>query len=133
MKEYKLDKLDDILTVISETLEIPKELIKGKSRKTDIIIARHIYFNFAKKLTIFSLAKIGEVVNRNHSTVTQLYDKFNHSSYLTKDEKTAYDKVLKQILMLENSLDYNIYLIHKKRSQMVDIRNEINLLLKKIL
>ena len=77
--------LEFILERVCDVAEINIEAIKNRSRKRELIEAKQAYFLLAMKLTnegkkgIYknSLATIGQVVFRNHSTV--LYAKKNES------------------------------------------------------
>jgi chromosomal replication initiator protein len=61
--------LNVILNDVSHKTNIPVELMKLKSRGRPIVEARQIYFKRAKEITKCSLAAIGLLVNRDHSTV----------------------------------------------------------------
>jgi chromosomal replication initiation ATPase DnaA len=58
--------LDQIIKYINENLNID---IKVRTRKTDYIYARSLYFKIAREHTAISFNKIGRKVNLNHSTV----------------------------------------------------------------
>lgn len=49
--------------------------IDKKTRERDIVIARSIYYYFARKYTRESLQKITEMVGRNHSTLYNAIEK----------------------------------------------------------
>lgn len=62
--------LDGILYDISLFFKLPEEVIKSKSRKTEHVMARHVFCKIAKGLfKDISQAKIGAVVNIDHASV----------------------------------------------------------------
>ncbi len=63
-------RLTDILNASSEMCGVEIEAIKGKSRRANIVRARHLYCYLAKSKTTHSLKKIaGEVGRSDHTTV----------------------------------------------------------------
>ena len=61
--------LETILNIVSEVTEIPVDNLKSKSRLREEVMARNIYFDFARQFTNCSFRVIGIEVNRNHCTV----------------------------------------------------------------
>ena len=61
--------LQSILQIISEYYGVSENLIKSKSRKDEVVKARHAYFYIAYKTSGKGLAEIGKLVNRDHTTV----------------------------------------------------------------
>lgn len=55
------------LQVISSVMGIPVEDILGRSRKAEIVEARHLAFYFLRKKYI--LSEIAEIIKRDHSSV----------------------------------------------------------------
>jgi len=77
--------LEDVLKDISEKTHISVELIKSKSRVREIAEARMFYFVRAKMLLpMYSLKKIGGLVNRTHCTVMWGIDQVNEIPSLRK-------------------------------------------------
>jgi len=66
------DLIPSVDTIIEETAKYysltPDEL-KGRSRVSDVALARHVSMYLIRKITNFSLKDIGTVFNRHHSTV----------------------------------------------------------------
>jgi hypothetical protein len=62
--------LNNILTDVSARMNVSTDAIKGKSRKREIVEARHIYCNRAYVLTKNTEEEIGSFININHSTVS---------------------------------------------------------------
>ena len=62
--------IDEIITIVSETFGTQPEYIVGKSRKREIVLARHAAMHLAKEFTQHSLKSIGlHFAGRDHSTV----------------------------------------------------------------
>lgn len=68
-KEKELN-LDSILTLVAEHFSLDADIIRGKSRKREVVIARQLTMFLAKKHTNYSLKQIGsDLGGRDHSTV----------------------------------------------------------------
>ena len=62
--------IDEIISIVSETFGPRPEYIVGKSRKREIVLARHAAMYLAKEFTHHSLKSIGlHFAGRDHSTV----------------------------------------------------------------
>lgn len=61
--------LPHILHRVSKMTGISIEELKSKSRKREVVDARFVYFRRAKEKTKHSLAEIGKIVHRDHTTV----------------------------------------------------------------
>jgi hypothetical protein len=68
VRETKL-YLYNILKDVSIKTNISVDVMKGKSRKREVVEARQLFFKRAKEITNLSLSKIGSRLNRDHSTV----------------------------------------------------------------
>ncbi len=61
---------DEILDSVSNSLGIPTNVMKSKTRKQEVVYARFIYMNLSKRnCKGFTLVRCGKVVNRDHATV----------------------------------------------------------------
>ncbi len=68
--EKKEINMDSILNAVNKVFRISIADIRGKSRKQEVVTARHCAMYLAKKLTDLTLAAIGELLGgRNHATV----------------------------------------------------------------
>jgi chromosomal replication initiator protein len=94
--ENPLDKsafdAEEILKIVSEVSGIPVEAIKTKSKKREIVEARHAYFLISlylkdKGLTNSILKDIGAIVNRDHVTVIHA----RKNEHLKSIQKIIYD------------------------------------------
>lgn len=61
--------LEDILREVALKTETQVQQLKDRSRERNVVDARFLFFKRAWVLTGFTLARIGEVVNRDHATV----------------------------------------------------------------
>lgn len=76
MNEY------EILQLIAETLGYEPVQIISRNKKREIADARHIVAYFIRNYTKLKYAKIGEFLNRHHSTVIQSVKKaIDYSKY----------------------------------------------------
>lgn len=67
-REKKLD-LEGIISYVSQGYGISREQMCSRSRKRELVIARNTVFYLARKHTDLSLEEIGNIFDRNHSTV----------------------------------------------------------------
>ncbi|MEE9288550.1 MAG: chromosomal replication initiator protein DnaA, partial [Bacteroidota bacterium] len=66
--------IEDIQRTVSEYFGMPEDLIRAKTRKQEVVIARQIAMYIAKELTNSSLKTIGlHFGGRDHSTVIHAY------------------------------------------------------------
>jgi len=68
--ECRKPTIDDILNVTTRHFELASIDIQGKTRKQEVVLARHVTMYLSKKLTGLSLKMIGaNLGDRDHSTV----------------------------------------------------------------
>jgi chromosomal replication initiator protein len=66
--------IDEIQRVVSEFYDIPPDLLRAKTRKQEIVLARQVAMYLSKELTNSSLKTIGlHFGGRDHSTVIHAY------------------------------------------------------------
>ena len=63
------DTAEKIMTVVSTRYGTTKEELKGKSKKREIVEARHVCAYLIRELTGYSLNQIGALLNRDHTTI----------------------------------------------------------------
>ena len=66
--------LSFILQEVSERTGISVEEIKGRSRKREIVMARHAFCYIARKGGMFTFKQIGNYIGRDHSTAFNSID-----------------------------------------------------------
>lgn len=103
--------IKQILEEVSFFMDISIEEIKGKSRKTEIVSARHLYFYSCyiytqkgkKQNKRPSLQEISALVNRKHTTATHAInknrtkDEKENFKYLNKMIRSKYSKKVKEV------------------------------------
>jgi len=70
MDSKKKPDLQRILNVVCDTLDVDSSKLKSKSRKSDLVKARHCFFYLASiSSKHYTLSKIGSFLNKDHATV----------------------------------------------------------------
>ena len=68
--EFHSIGIQEISKYITSKMNISERLVRGKSRRKEIALARHVIMYLSRELTGFPLSKIGEKLGkRDHSTV----------------------------------------------------------------
>lgn len=94
IKEKKTDfNLEQIMNVIVDYFNISEKAIKAKTRKREVVQARHLAMHFAKKYTKMSLSSIGVEFNRDHSTVVHANKTVQDLLETDKDFKQYYEDI----------------------------------------
>tara|TARA_X000001036_G_scaffold175532_2_gene166159 strand:- start:18655 stop:20016 length:1362 start_codon:yes stop_codon:yes gene_type:complete len=69
-KEFHTINIKEISKYITSKLGVPERLVRGKSRRQEIALARQIIMYLSRELTSLPLSKIGDQLGRrDHSTV----------------------------------------------------------------
>ena len=66
--------VDKIFAAVFKKYDVPKEEIKGKKRVKNITLARHVTIYLMREITELSFPDIGEIVEKDHSTVIHSYN-----------------------------------------------------------
>ena len=62
--------VDDIMDKVCHEYEVTHNLVKGRSRKKEIVVPRQIVMYLAEKYTKIPVSRIGNMIgSRDHSTV----------------------------------------------------------------
>jgi chromosomal replication initiator protein len=61
--------MQEIIKTVCSVFELSPDLLRSKSKKRNIVVARNSAFYLARKFTDLSLKEIGKHFNRRHSTV----------------------------------------------------------------
>ena len=97
-EEKKSINIENILQATTKYFDIDAKLIHSRSRKREIVQARHIAMYLAKEYTDYSTPKIGKLIgDRNHSTVLHACKTVKHQCEVDKAYKKDVDKI-KEIL-----------------------------------
>jgi hypothetical protein len=97
-----------LLDVCNKTGLTP-EALKGKTRKREVVDARHVYFRRCREVTKASLSEIGSVVYRDHSTVLHGINEARNNNVV----KALYERFYgeKLIKSTSQSLARDIYIL----------------------
>jgi len=68
-KTYKTYEIDYLTSVAADLFEINKHLMVSKSRLREVVMARNICMLYLRNYTHLSYKTIGEVFDKNHTTV----------------------------------------------------------------
>lgn len=86
--------IEEIQRIVCEHLGIPEDLIRAKTRKQEIVMARQIAMYLAKELTNSSLKTIGlHFGGRDHSTVIHAYQTIEDSMKTDIRQKQLVEQV----------------------------------------
>lgn len=92
--EKKVITIDQIISTISKYFNIDTALIHSKSRKKEIVQARHFAMYLAKEYTDYSTPKIGKFIgNRNHSTVLHACKTVKHQCEVDKNYRSDMESI----------------------------------------
>ena len=90
-KEFHTINIKEISKYITSKLGVPERLVRGKSRRQEIALARQIIMYLSRELTGLPLSKIGDQLGRrDHSTVV-------HACKLIEKKMTDNDSFKNQI------------------------------------
>jgi chromosomal replication initiator protein len=93
--------IEEIQRVVCEYFSIPEDLIRGKTRKQEIVNARQIAMYLAKELTNSSLKTIGlHFGGRDHSTVIHAYQSVEDQMRLDQKYLTNVTQLRKRLSLL---------------------------------
>ena len=83
-------EIDNILAAVSLATKVSIRDIKSSSRKREVVEARNIYIYLANNSEKYSNREIGQLVNRDHSTV-------NHSVNVVKKKRFEYHDIIMKV------------------------------------
>lgn len=69
--------LNEILSIVSTKSKVPVEVIKGKLREANAVLARHTYIYLARNYTPVNQVQIGRFIGRDHTTVIHALNKIS--------------------------------------------------------
>ena len=90
-------KKEDILEIISEECGVTAAEAMKKSRKSEFVKVRHIYCAILKKYYGFSYPKIGEIMDKDHTTIINSVDKFRNRYINEEDYRETINKIYNRI------------------------------------
>ncbi len=90
--------VEEIQRLVSEFFDIPNDLLRAKTRKQEIVIARQVAMYIAKELTNCSLKTIGlNFGGRDHSTVIHAYQTVEEQIKIDPKFRLSIDQLKKKI------------------------------------
>ncbi len=95
IKERKQEfTVEQIIQIISDYFHIPPKAVKAKTRKREVVQARHLCMFYCKQLTKMSLSSIGaEFGGRDHSTVLHAIKTVNDLRETNKEFQNYVDDI----------------------------------------
>ena len=73
-----MNTTNQMIEFTAEYFNMPVKVIKRKTRKKEVVEIRHIAMWFVRKYSKLTLTKMGEIFNRDHSTISFAYFKINN-------------------------------------------------------
>lgn len=90
--------VEEIQRIVSDYYDIPNDLLRAKTRKQEVVIARQVSMYLAKELTNCSLKTIGlNFGGRDHSTVIHAYQTVEEQIKIDPKFRTTIDQIKKKI------------------------------------
>lgn len=90
--------VEEIQRIVSEYYDIPNDLLRAKTRKQEVVIARQVAMFLAKDLTNCSLKTIGlNFGGRDHSTVIHACQTVEEQIKIDPKFRTSIDQIKKKI------------------------------------
>ena len=89
--------VERIFTIVSEEYGVSVEDMKSKKRTANIAAARHVAVYIMREITNLSLSAIGEVMDRDHTTVLASITNVTTNIRTVKGEEEKIDALIKKI------------------------------------
>ena len=90
--------VEEIQRIVSEYYDIPNDLLRAKTRKQEIVIARQVAMYIAKEMTNCSLKTIGlNFGGRDHSTVIHAYQTVEEQIKIDQKFRITVEQIKKKI------------------------------------
>ena len=90
--------VEEIQRIVSEYYDIPNDLLRAKTRKQEIVVARQVAMYIAKELTNCSLKTIGlNFGGRDHSTVIHAYQTVEEQIKIDQKFRITIEQIKKKI------------------------------------
>ena len=90
--------VEEIQRIVAEFYDIPNDLLRAKTRKQEIVIARQVAMYLAKELTACSLKTIGlNFGGRDHSTVIHAYQTVEEQIKIDSKFRSSIEQLKRKI------------------------------------
>ncbi|QGZ97185.1 chromosomal replication initiator protein DnaA [Mycoplasma sp. NEAQ87857] len=83
---------ESIIKEVAKYYNVNIKEVVGKTRISDVVLARHISMNLIHQMLKLTSVEIGKIFNRDHSTVLNAFKKYKNA-----DDKKSWDKVMEII------------------------------------
>lgn len=83
----------DALQIICEQIGVTEDEVKGRSRKRDYVIARHIFCFVSHLYYNKRLTQIGRILNRDHSSVIHAIKAVCNEQETNTDFKKTFERI----------------------------------------
>lgn len=84
---------EEIIERVAKYYKISPNELTSKSRKSEIVIARHMVINLMKIMLDYSSTKIGQILKKDHSTILNAIKKFETQSNDISSIKKAFETI----------------------------------------
>ena len=124
-------------TIKDAVEEVTGLKIDKNTRQREYVMARCLYYHFAKELTKKSLTEIGAITNHDHSTVIHNLKKFNVHYKFDEDFKKHYNILVSILQPTASAEDIiaevgSIDEVIKQRQDLIDANVKLALKIKKL-
>ena len=100
----QINQVSQIQSIVSELTGIKLSAICSPSRKSEIVIARHLSMHFCRWNTQIPLLEIAKLHGKvNHATVIHADKEISYAIRKNEKLKDTYDKIQSEINSLQNS------------------------------
>lgn len=93
-EEPKSAKIDKIIQAVCDTYNISQETLKGKSRRANVVLARHVTWYALRETLEMTLADAGAIFGHDHTTVMSAIRKLEAK----KNEDASFAEDLENLL-----------------------------------
>jgi len=90
-------KKEEILEIISEECGVNVNDVMKKIRKSELVKVRHMYSAILRKYYGFSYPKIGEIMDKDHTTIIHSVDAFKNRYKNEEDYRELTNKIYDRI------------------------------------
>lgn len=89
----KKEELERIYDIVEEELGITKEQILSKNREREVVNARRIIALVLLKNKVCTTTKVGELLNRDHSSISHYKKTTNHLLSIEDSLRESFEKI----------------------------------------
>lgn len=127
MTDTKENEIQILLKLIADKTGYTLADLQGPSRKRELVHIRRAFFAIARKLLGLSFQKIGDIVNRDHTTVLYALTKHNAEIDVYDDYSAIYKKLYDSLNVLYLArTDYNIEYMTRQMDILITQRDLLN-------